>query len=438
MKVINNSNNNFKEKEVSIILISDEDEGEGKEKVKNNKINEASHDYIILSDSSDEENEKNKNYNNDDDDVIFICEKMINEEKNEIFEPLYPLNDSILEDPINQQTPPPPPPPQPSLSSNEEMNKLKSKKILTTKTNNYPRISESSSDILNRLKKRSNTNGDENSSTYDVPSIKLQIKQSSKSNKKIDLETLNLGLNSINNAFDLPSVNSKHQILNLKDFIYKKYFQINPTYSISKHSTFISDQLENLIDTNLESGDLLYMNEMFIFLRNLADSFLLNEINLERFFELFKKIEVIEEATTLNNNSEIILFFYKNFYNLIKTTISVGFNYELLMKNTSQWKDFLINIPILIDKCLSQSNSLMFKVYVLKIKIFTDLMFIYVKFVYEIKMDNFLALNTANAGKKLNWLSFQQMFSISDLETVFVYLNEKFEGIVLNNRQNKP
>jgi hypothetical protein len=265
--------------------------------------------------------------------------------------------------------------------------------------------------------------------------MKFQVKKPlNKKEEKIDLESINLDLNSINNVYDLPSLNSRPILPNLKDFIYKNHFQINPIYTISRQNACLSDQLQNLINTNLESGDLLYMNEIFIFLRNLADSNLLNEINLEKFLKLFKKIESIEEA---NTNSEIILFFYKNFSNLIQTIIGVGFNFELLMKNSNLWKYFLTYLPVLIDKCMSQSNSLMFKVYVLKIKIFTDLMLIYVKFVYEIKMDNFLTFNNSIEGKKMNWLSFQQIFSINDFESFLIYLIDKFKSIIILNKQNK-
>jgi hypothetical protein len=398
MKAINRTKS---ETEVNIIIISDTEEEEEEDK---SKIIEASHNYIILSDSSEEEN----NYNNDDEEekeVIFICEKLIKRKTEEIYEPLEPIS--------------------------EEMNKTK--KILTISTSKTnQRVSESTCELFNKLKKRQS--GDENSN-YDIPSMKFQVKKSfNKKEEKIDLESINLDLNSINNVYDLPSLNSR-PMLNLKDFIYKNHFQINPIYTISQRNACLSDQLQNLINTNLESGDLLYMNEMFIFLRNLADSNILNEINLERILELFKKIESIEEA---NTNSEKILFFYKNFSNLIQTIISVGFNFELLMKNSNLWKYFLTYLPVLIDKCMSQSNSLMFKVYVLKIKIFTDLMFIYVRFVYEIKMDNFLTLNNANEGKKMNWLSFQQIFSINDFESFLIYLIDKFKSIiVLNNKQNK-
>lgn len=390
MKVINRNKN---EKDVNIIIISDT-EGEDR-----GKIIEASHNYIIISDSSDEEN----NYNNDDEEekeVIFICEKLVKRKTKENYEPLQ----------------------SPETMSN-------TKKILTistTKTNQ--RISESTCELLNKLKKR--PSGDENSN-YDVPSMKFQVKKPlNKKEEKIDLESINLDLNSINNVYDLPSLNSK-PTLNLKDFIYRNHFQINPIYTISRQNACLNDQLQNLINTNLESGDLLYMNEMFIFLRNLADSNLLNEINLERILKLFKKLESIEEA---NTNSGLILFFYKNFSNLIQTIISVGFNFELLMKNSNLWKYFLTYLPVLIDKCISQSNSQMFKVYVLKIKIFTDLMFIYVKFVYEIRMDNFLTLNNANEGKKMNWLSFQQIFSINDFESFSIYLIDKFKSIILNKQ----
>jgi hypothetical protein len=397
MKAIN-------EKEVKIVIISDTEE----EEEDKSKIIEASHNYIIIRDSSDEEN----NYNNDDEEeneVIFICEKLIKRKTEEIYEPLEPI----------KQSP-------------EAMNKTK--KILTISTRNTTnkRVSESTCDLLNKLKKR--PSGDENSN-YDIPSMKFQVKKPlNKKEEKIDLESINLDLNSINNVYDLPSLNSRPILPNLKDFIYKNHFQINPIYTISRQNACLSDQLQNLINTNLESGDLLYMNEIFIFLRNLADSNLLNEINLEKFLKLFKKIESIEEA---NTNSEIILFFYKNFSNLIQTIIGVGFNFELLMKNSNLWKYFLTYLPVLIDKCISQSNSLMFKVYVLKIKIFTDLMLIYVKFVYEIKMDNFLTFNNSIEGKKMNWLSFQQIFSINDFESFLIYLIDKFKSIIILNKQNK-
>ena len=439
MKVNLRRNKSF-DQDVSFIVISDTEETDNDTSV------------IVISDSDDDYNifkkrkekkpvythnhNNNNNYNKktnneNDEDVIFICEKAIEQKQNESlceqleFE-LLPLVENS-ENIINQVEAEP--------SSSQEMekhNKIKHLEINDSMSKNHSRISLQAIDILNKLNKREGLGGDDEN--YDLPSLKNLKKSNKKGQKKvkIDLESINVDLNSTNNVYDLPSLNIR-QNLNLKDFIYKKYFQINNHLISETNHQPLSDQIENIINANLASSELLYVNEVFVLLKNLAEANLLDVMGLEKIFDLFKKLDSIEETT---KNIEQILFFYKNFHDLVQSIVKIGFNYELLMKNSHLWKEFLSYLTVLIDKCTCQQSGLMFKVHVLKMKIFTELMFIYVKFVYEIKLNNFLSLNNSiltskTKFSKMNWLSFQQLFSINELEIFFVNLTEKFKTILL-------
>jgi hypothetical protein len=424
---------NYTNKKIDVIVISDSDSNENE--INSNKENDNS--IIILSDSSDNEKIKtrkikrnnkkktttisnhssiNQNKNNDDDDVIFICESQVQQQ----------------EEPVDEEIS--------SLEIEDKMEKLKNKKLSKNSNDNYDQLilkidnNLSPKEIISKIIR--NEKRDKNYlelQNYDMPSIKSlkivisPVKQKIK-RKSIDLEKINIDLNSINNNFDVPTV-AFSLTMNLKDFVYKKYLICNNLTCITSADGILSDQINNLLNANFSSNDMLYINEMLILLQNLIDSCVISEINLDKIFDLFRKLDDLKE------NDDCIFYFYKKFNDLIK---NLCFNYELLIKNIHLWQYFNRYLVNLIEKCFvwlnqRQEKRILFQIYVLKLKIFHDLMFIYVKFVYEIKINNLLELNnnvsSPNKQFKLNWLTFQQNFSIND--DFLFNLNEKFKMILL-------